>query len=53
MISWPLFRQSAKVNFTKWIIVTIASLLLVVIVMLLLSNMKSIEASKNLNKITF
>ncbi len=50
MISWPLFRQSAKINFTKWIIVTIASLLLVVIVMLLLSNMKSIEASKNLNK---
>lgn len=44
MISKPLFRQSVKANFTRWIIVTFASCFIVAVVIMILGNL-------NVNKI--
>ena len=44
MFSKPLFKQSIKANFTRWIIVTFASCFIVAVVILILGNL-------NVNKI--
>ena len=44
MFSKPLFKQSIKANFTRWIIVTLASCFIVAVVILILGNL-------NVNKI--
>lgn len=40
MISWPLLKQSIKANFTRWLIVTLASCFIVAVVILILGNLK-------------
>lgn len=48
MISWPLFKQSVKANFTRWLIVTFASCFIVAVVILILGNLNVGEIRKSL-----
>lgn len=51
MISWPLFKQSIKANFTRWLIVTFASCFIVAVVILILGNLKVGEIRVSLEKL--
>lgn len=48
MISKPLFKQSVKANFTRWLVVTIASCFIVAIVIMILGNLNVNEIRESM-----
>lgn len=48
MISKPLFKQSVKANFTRWLVVTVASCFIVAIVIMILGNLNVNEIRESM-----
>lgn len=48
MISKPLFKQSVKTNFTRWLVVTVASCFIVAIVIMILGNLNVNEIRESM-----
>ena len=48
MISKPLFNQSVKTNFTRWLVVTVASCFIVAIVIMILGNLNVNEIRESM-----
>lgn len=51
MISNPLFKQSVKANFTRWLVVTVASCFIVAIVIMILGNLNVNEIRESMTSL--